>query len=201
MLKCKEQVHGHLSVINGVGSWDGKVQKKFPLKQVWDFFRPKLPVVSWYKLVWSQPAMPRDQFLCWLITRGYLTTGDKLLSWGYQGDFNCAFCATAVETLNHLFAECSRYKGLYSCLFSKFTSRIPSNSWEVELNWAVTAFAGPSATCRVGRIIWQSLISSIWRDKCKAKHGKQILSLEKVQVRVKSDLEVLCEAEDVGKFL
>jgi hypothetical protein len=36
-----------------------------------------------------------------------LTTGDRLLSWGFAGEKSCVFCKMGTESLDHLFFQCS----------------------------------------------------------------------------------------------
>lgn len=38
--------------------------------------------------------------------REALSTGDKLLWWGYKGDVQCAFCRYGIEDRDHLFFSC-----------------------------------------------------------------------------------------------
>ena len=48
--------------------------------------RSKQPVVDWWRMVWHSSAIPRHAFICCLDLRNRLTTHDRLLNWGYQGN-------------------------------------------------------------------------------------------------------------------
>jgi hypothetical protein len=52
----------------------------------WDFFRNKKSEVDWWHVVWFPFAIPKHAFIIWLVVQNRLTTGDRLLAWGFQGD-------------------------------------------------------------------------------------------------------------------
>lgn len=37
------------------------------------------------KLVWFSKAIPRHSFILWLVVRNSVTTGERLMIWGYKG--------------------------------------------------------------------------------------------------------------------
>jgi len=47
-----------------------------------------------------------SKLLTWLAMRDALSTGRKLLGWGFQGDVKCIFCRFGIEDRDHLFFSC-----------------------------------------------------------------------------------------------
>jgi hypothetical protein len=54
-------------------------------------------VVDWWALVWFLFSIPKQAFITWLAMRDALTTGRKLLIWGFQGDVKCIFCRHVIK--------------------------------------------------------------------------------------------------------
>jgi hypothetical protein len=52
----------------------------------WDFFRNKKSEVDWWHVVWFPFVIPKHAFIIWLVVQNRLTTSDRLLAWGFQGD-------------------------------------------------------------------------------------------------------------------
>jgi hypothetical protein len=48
-------------------------------------------------------TIPKHAFFLWLAVRNSLSTGDRLLSWGYLGQTKCVFCRSFTECRDHLF--------------------------------------------------------------------------------------------------
>ncbi|XP_020684951.1 uncharacterized protein LOC110101408 [Dendrobium catenatum] len=85
--------------------WLGKQNPKFQ-----DFrttFYRNLDTVTWYKFVWHKKAALRYSIYAWLAFRGGLKTYDVLADRGIITHNTCSFCQCDLETLSHLFYECS----------------------------------------------------------------------------------------------
>jgi hypothetical protein len=63
--------------------------------------------VLWCKNVWFPLSISKQAFVLWLAMRDRLTTGERLLKWGYQDNVQCRFCHHQLETRDHLFFDCS----------------------------------------------------------------------------------------------
>jgi hypothetical protein len=63
-----------------------------------DALREKHGCVDWRQLIWFSLTIPKNA----------LTTGDKLLKWGYHGDtFKCMFRLHVIEDRDYLFFGCN----------------------------------------------------------------------------------------------
>jgi hypothetical protein len=73
----------------------------------WAAIRTKHNVVDWWHLVWFPLSIPRHRFILWLAIKNHLSTGDRLVAWGYNGVSSCSFCRSCIETRDHMFFQCS----------------------------------------------------------------------------------------------
>lgn len=76
---------------------------KYSSSDTWDALRKKQGCVEWWQLVWFPLRILKHSFILWLAMKIALTTGDKLLKWGYQVDTIRVFCRHVTEDRNHLF--------------------------------------------------------------------------------------------------
>lgn len=95
----------------------------------WEAVQNRKPIVEWWKLVWFGIPIPKQAFILWLAIRNGLTTGEKLLSWGYNGEANCVFCRGCIESREHLFFECGYSRRLWRELLKKTLIHNPPLSW------------------------------------------------------------------------
>lgn len=65
--------------------WVSSKNLKYSCKAAWEDLRRKNPKVEWWSLVWYGLAIPKQAFILWLVFRHGLSTGEKLLGWGYGG--------------------------------------------------------------------------------------------------------------------
>jgi hypothetical protein len=91
----------------------------FTCANTWNHLRKKKMAVSWWPVVWHSFDIPKQAFILWLAINNTLTTGDRLLAWGYKGDASCGFCRAGIESRDHIFFSCG------------FSSRV----WKTCLQW------------------------------------------------------------------
>jgi hypothetical protein len=75
----------------------------FVSSETWNFLRDKKAEVEWWHLIWFPYAIPKHAFILWLAVHNRLTTSNRLLLWGFNGDPLCGFCHHVIESRNHLF--------------------------------------------------------------------------------------------------
>ncbi|CAL1401993.1 unnamed protein product [Linum trigynum] len=128
-------------------------------------FKAKGAPAPWCSLVWKDLSPQRDKFLVWLVVKNFITTCDKVASWGGSGLFSCLFCPCSLETRDHLFGGCVVYKELYAGLLAKAFPRTPSDDWNIELQWASNDLKGKQLRNQAAKAIWRAMISTIWRER------------------------------------
>lgn len=68
---------------------------------------PQYQKVPWKSIVLQTSIHPRFKFILWLAAHERLATVDRLNKIGVHVPQDCAFCKATIETLEHLFFECS----------------------------------------------------------------------------------------------
>lgn len=105
--------------------------------ETWDEIRLKNPTVDWWKVIWFRLAIPKHSLIMWLATKNCLTTGDRLIKWGYKGAVVCFFVGVkwrleSIPFLNVASAPESGQKGMARCRISQ-----PLTDWEDVVHNAV----------------------------------------------------------------
>jgi len=83
--------------------WKAAQKGTLVSSETWDFLRDKKSEFELWHLVWFPCAIPKHAFILWLALQNRLTTCDRLLVWGFNGDSLCGFCRHVNESRNHLF--------------------------------------------------------------------------------------------------
>jgi hypothetical protein len=76
----------------------------------WNYMKNKKQEIRWWPLIWFPHTIPKQGFILWLTMLNRLTTGERLVVWGYQGDTMFFFffpCKNGVESRDHLFFQCN----------------------------------------------------------------------------------------------
>lgn len=103
---------------------------RYSSSDTWEALRLKYMRVDWWDLIWFFLAIPRHAFILWLAMKNALTTGDKLLKWGFQGRTMCVFCRYGVEDRAHLFIGCSYTKRIWKDIMSLCDLQDPLVCWD-----------------------------------------------------------------------
>ncbi|XP_074298707.1 uncharacterized protein LOC141629631 [Silene latifolia] len=88
------------------GIWLADI-KGYPVSSGYNWLRHKEQKVGWAKLVWSKWAVPKHQFVCWLLLRNALNVKERLYKHGISSNDLCCICNNEHETIGHLFLSCS----------------------------------------------------------------------------------------------
>ena len=85
---------------------NGKCEK-FSTNTAWKDMRQHSNKVEWYDIVWFSNCTPKHSFIMWLAIQGRLSTQDRLQKWYPDKEMACPLCESGIDSLNHLFFECS----------------------------------------------------------------------------------------------
>lgn len=125
-----------------------------------------------------------------------------MVKWGLLSVATYVLCEEGPETEEHLFHSCSFAAGIWLGLLLKMGIYINTcQSWNEEIIWCVQAFAGQTIIARVKKLIFNSFIYHLWRERnsrvfaSKFSFADQVgfAILEDVRVRVSS---IQCKAAD-----
>ncbi|XP_074292154.1 uncharacterized protein LOC141619010 [Silene latifolia] len=72
----------------------------------YEWLRDARPPVYWSKVIWNNWAVPKHQFMGWLVAHEALNTVDKLANYEMAVDDRCLLCGQSEECISHLFFAC-----------------------------------------------------------------------------------------------
>ncbi|XP_026436971.1 uncharacterized protein LOC113334962 isoform X2 [Papaver somniferum] len=182
--------------------WKPSTSGEFTMKATYKALAGENNDVLWKNLVWFKNHVPRHSFITWLCLHGRLKTRDEMVKWGLLSVATCALCEEGPETEEHLFHSCIFSAGIWLGLLLKLgIFRTMCGSWSEELNWCVQAFGGQTLIARVKKLVFNSYIyhllrernSRIFAGKFSSADQVGFLILEDVRVRVSS---IHCKAEE-----
>ncbi|XP_050229214.1 uncharacterized protein LOC126678354 [Mercurialis annua] len=116
-------------------------------------------------MLWSPGYVPKHSFIAWLAVQNKLRIKDKLKAWGSIDNDICGLCNVAVETIDHIFFECSVSLMVMQRVLQNCNINRNVLSWRREVAWFSRKTMGKSVLARVRRIAFVSSIYNIWRGR------------------------------------
>ena len=101
----------------------------FSTNETWMLLRGTSVQCLWTRGTWFSMATPKHAFMTWLAMRGRLSTMGRVSRWSQGTDTTYVLCKTDVETLNHLFFECSYATQLWEHLVKGILGNAFTNGW------------------------------------------------------------------------
>ncbi|CAN0878690.1 Putative ribonuclease H protein At1g65750 [Linum grandiflorum] len=173
--------------------WGGRTMAKYSVSRVWSSVRVRKPEVPWWRVVWSEPTIPRYSFISWQILLDRLPLSDKLIRWGIGADPACCLCVSGIEGSTHLFVTCP----YISCLRSRFFPRpFPPFTWDEEISWMLVSFPALSPSSRAANLAWRCMVSHVWKERCRRVFSGQQLDVLQLGRRICWELSsVKCNSD------
>jgi hypothetical protein len=164
--------------------WSISKSGKYTCNETWDHIRNKRDIVSWWRLIWFPLAIPKQAFLLWLAVKNRLVTGERMASWGFQGDVLCVFCRGCIEGRDHLFFQCSFSRRIWKFVLDRCLITFSSDDWEEIIARGVHDWKGKSLKSDLARLCLSSSVYAIWRERNSIRHGVNLLSEEKILSKI-----------------
>lgn len=114
----------------GTDEWTWLPSARFTMKDAVKVIQVQLPPVPWRSIVWGKHSIPRYATILWLACWNRMNTLDKLHTWGLTTSNICVFCASAVETHDHLFFQCSFSTQIWNSIMCRLYAGIRSFDWQ-----------------------------------------------------------------------
>ncbi|XP_019226299.1 PREDICTED: uncharacterized protein LOC109207768 [Nicotiana attenuata] len=124
-----------------------------------------MPKVAWKGLMYQNQARPKATFILWLLMHGRLQTADRLKKWKIQIDDLCCFCKQALETKEHLFAECRYGRDMWSRLMQWIQIQVNLPSWTEWQQWITQKTKGRSQMARILKLIVAEFVYTLWIER------------------------------------
>lgn len=91
-----------------------------------------LPTRFWME-VWDPLALPTVNFFFWILMHKKVLTGENLLKRKIAGPHRCSLCKEAMETMDHLFVDCSFANKVWALILQGLKAEIPTKISIVDL--------------------------------------------------------------------
>jgi hypothetical protein len=113
-----------------------------------------------------------------------LSTGDRLLKWGYAGDVNCLFCHNQTESRDHLFFECSFSYRIWKFFMHRCGMEDPSLIWKEVLQLGIKNWGNKALKGLLCRLVFGSVVYNLWRTRNEVKHYGSPNTKEQIVKRI-----------------
>jgi hypothetical protein len=144
--------------------WSGSRSNTYVSSDTWEMLRSRNSNVDWWHLVWFPLAIPKQAFILWLAMRNSLTTGDRLMQWGFQGNTLCESCRNSLESRDHLFFECSFSFRIWRNALSRCNVSNPPNAWIDILRLGGSDWKKKTMHGNLCRLVLSSSVYHLWKN-------------------------------------
>jgi hypothetical protein len=136
----------------------------------WNHLRKKKVEVDWWPLIWFPHAILKQAFLMWLAVKNRLTTGDRLLAWGYNGDTQCVFFRHGIESRNHLFFQCSFSSRVWQNCMHRCNIDVPVFDWPSVIATGCVQWKTKRLRGVLCRLALSSVVYHLWKARNEIRH-------------------------------
>lgn len=169
--KVKNRMHQDVEDVSLWRTASGKFKRSFSTKETWQITREKHCEYEWHKGVWFKNATPKYSFIVWLAVRDRLSTGCRMKNWNGNVDSSCIFCQDPLESVEHLFFECSFSKQIWEVLIKGVLDNQYTANWSQILRLITRSDRNKIKAFTV-RYVFQTALHSIWRERNRRRHGE-----------------------------
>jgi len=111
-------------------------------------------------------AIPKQAFVMWLAMKNCLTTGDRLVKWGYKCEVSCVFCRNEWKAENTFSLSVATVQEV----MSRCNVNHPPVDWDDVVWLRVCDWKQKSLTANICRLVLSSTIYNMWRNRNETKH-------------------------------
>lgn len=124
------------------------------------------PRIEWTCFMFKNDPSGKAIFTMWLQFQNRLLTGYRLSSWGMDVWNTCVFCQGHDESRDHLFAECSFSRNVWSRLLMWLHGRpYKAMTWQQHFTWAMRNAKGRTVEARIFRVVYAETIHGVWGER------------------------------------
>lgn len=160
------------------------MNKVYVCLETLEVLRVKNEEVLWCKLVWFPLAISKQAFILWWALKDRLTTGERLLKWGYQGNVQCQFYHHHLEIRAHLFFECSfSYRIWKFCMMRCRVANV-SVVWDDIVQQECSSWFHKSLKCLIWRLVLGFTVYNLWLTRNELVHADHPCSEEQILKKI-----------------
>jgi hypothetical protein len=164
----------------------------------WNYLRKEKTIVSRWKLVWHQLAIPKQAFILWLAVNNKLSTGDRMLAWGFMGDTSCVFCRGGTESRDPLFFLCGFSSRIWKKCLKRCDVLYPTTNWDEVIDEGYRSWKDKSLKGSLFRLSFSAIVYNIWRARNEIKFGGQPRTEEQILKQI--FWKIRCKISGIRKF-
>ncbi|XP_056863967.1 uncharacterized protein LOC130511130 [Raphanus sativus] len=152
----------------------GHYKRSFSSGETWRATREIHQQCQWHKEVWFKYTTPKYSFILWLAMKGRMTTGDRMRNWNGGANINvsCVLCNEPLETVEHLFFECSYSAEIWETLMKGVLLDKTTVKWE-ELMRIMRDSSNGKMKQFIIKYVFQTSLYMIWRERNRRRHGEK----------------------------
>ncbi|CAN1791646.1 hypothetical protein LINPERHAP1_LOCUS19406 [Linum perenne] len=185
IIKTQDTVRTHVTYTDEEEPlWDGETMLKYKVRKVWLSLRMNIQSVDWYKIIWGNPLISRNSVVASLIIKDRITTREVMAKWSVVIDLNCLLCDRGIDVKNHIFAECGFIRQITDCCLPGLKTY---DNWDDAFSAVIEQCDG-SWESRVTNVTWTTIVSEVWRERCRRHFGMGIRSVKVVSDNIKEDI-------------
>jgi len=166
--------------ITGKPIWTIAKKVTYISAETWNFLRKKKDNVDWWLLVWFPHAIPKQAFIVCLPMHNWLSTGDRLLSWGYTGDTKCVFCRNSIESRDHIFFSYSFTYRIWRTCMQRCNPLAPPSDWLEIVNDGCSKWKSKTLEGVLCWLILSSTAYGTWRARNEIRHNRHLRTEEQI---------------------
>lgn len=139
----------------------------YATNRAWQDLRQAGNKVEWFDLVWFSNCTPKHSFIVWIAIQGRLSTQDRIQKWYPDKVMTCPLCNSCLDSLNHLFFECSFSNKVWTELKIKAERNDLPNKWDEIIRNMVSVKHNRSIKSIMSRILFAACVYFIWHERNK----------------------------------
>jgi hypothetical protein len=155
------------------------------------------------EITWQTKAPPKCRFFVWLMLQNRIWTVARLQLKGWPNDYFCPLCIRNLETVSHLFQECSFSRALWDRVGSWIMEvQFRPTSWQQGTDmgtWFIDLGRNSSATRKKGiQSMTMLIIWEIWRERNNRIFNKTSRSVDQVFGTIQDEAKLWIWAGNKG---
>ncbi|XP_074277814.1 uncharacterized protein LOC141601429 [Silene latifolia] len=180
--------------------WSEQQGKEYTIAKGYDFLRDKGVKVNLHDMVWNKWNIPKHSFISWVYHHKNMNTMEKLYRLDISDDDTCCIYKISIETVDHLFFQCSYSREVLSRVGDCLGIVLP---YQDLLTWHL-GFKGSKLQRGVVHAVINACLYHLWKQRNQSRtelillHPSKLAQLitEEMKKRVSSIVSLPVKGKD-----
>jgi hypothetical protein len=179
---------------------DGKCGN-YSTNKAWKDLRQCGDKVEWYEIVWFSNCTPKHSFILWIAMLGRLSTQERLKKWYPNKEMKCSLCGKCLDSLNHLFFECSYSIKVWKAVKDKASMDSIHDKWDEIVIRMTSVKHNRSIKSVLSRIILAACVYFIWNERNKRLFTDENINSKELTLNVINHVRIKLSSQTVKKSI